>query len=74
MKDKKVDTYKQEWIWSFYYIQRKKWDYSEDIISKEETINEKYKDEMVEVNVLKQDFEEKHEPDISYSLSFRLWK
>lgn len=74
MKEKKVDTYKQEWIWSFYYIQKKKWEYPEDIIKKEENINEKFKDEMQEVLELKSEFEEKTEPDITYNLSFRLWK
>jgi len=74
MKEKKVDTFKRDWLWSFYYLQRKKWDYSDDIISKEETINEKYKEEMKEVLELKQEFEEKHEPDITYNLGFRLWK
>lgn len=74
MKDKKVDSYKQDWIWSFYYIQKKKWDYPEDIISKEESINEKYKWELQEVLILKQEFEEKTEPEVSSTLSFRLWK
>ncbi len=73
MRERKVENYKREWLGSFYYLQRKKWIYPKDIVSKEETISEKYKQEMVSVNELKHSFEESHEPEITSSLSFRLW-
>jgi len=74
MRKHDVTSFKKEWIWNFFYMARKKWIYPEDIVSKEETITSNYKQEMVSVNELKHSFEESHDPEISYNLSFRLWK
>jgi len=73
MKKNNVTTFKKEWIWNFFYMMRRKWSYTDDIKTKEDEIKEKQKIQMQEVEKLKKDYEEKHDPNISYSLSFRLW-
>ena len=72
MKKNKVTTFKKEWVWNFFYMMRKKWDYTDDIKDKEEQIKEQQKQEMLEVEKQKEEYEENHDPNISYSLSFRL--
>jgi hypothetical protein len=53
-------------------MMRKKWSYTDDIKTKEDEVKEKQKIQMQEVEKLKKDYEENHDPNISYSLSFRL--
>ncbi len=74
MQKNKVDNFKLEWVWTFFYTARRKWDYSEEIKNKESEIEEEMKEKMKEVIEMKADFESKNEPEISLSLAFRLWK
>lgn len=72
MKSKKVDNFKLDWIGTFFYTARKKWDYSEEIKNKESEVQEEMKVKLEEVTVLKQKFEEENEPEISLSLTCRI--
>jgi len=73
MKSKKVDNFKLDWIWTFFYTARKKWNYPEDIKNKESEVQEEMKEKLEEVTILKQKFEEENEPEISLSLTCRIW-
>lgn len=72
MQSKKVDNFKIDWVWTFFYTARKKWDYSEEIKNKESEVQEEMKVKLEEVTVLKQKFEEENEPEISLSLTCRI--
>ena len=74
LQKNKVENYKLKWAGSFFYTQRKKWDYPEEITTKEAKITEETKEKMKTVDQLKVKYEEKHEPQTTTSLSFRLWK
>lgn len=63
MKAGNLKDYKVEWIGSVFYTQRKKYEYSEEIINAEKDFKK-----------MKKDFEAEAEPTITESLSFRFSK
>lgn len=74
MQKSKVNNFKLEWGWTFFYKKWKKWDYSDDIKNKESEVQEEMKDKLKSIEEMKSEFEEKNDPKITLSLSFRWWK
>lgn len=74
LKEKNLDSFKIEWVWNFYYTQRKSWEYDENILNKEREIKEKYEKDFEKIEKLKKEFEKNNEAKISESLSFRAEK
>lgn len=74
LKEKNLDSFKLEWVWSFYYTQRKSWIYDEKILKEEEKVKIAFEKKYEKIAEMKKEFEEKNEPIISSSLAFRAEK
>lgn len=74
LKEKNLDSFKLEWVWSFYYTQRKSWIYDEKILKEEEKVKIAFEKKFEKIAEMKKEFEEKNEPIISSSLAFRAEK
>lgn len=66
LKSKKLENFDLEW-WKFYFVNRKKYNYDENILNLEKTQKEVLKK-------VKEEFEKSNEPEISQSLCFRAVK
>ena len=74
LKEKNLDNFKLEWVWNFYYTQRKNWVYNEEILKAEEKLKVDFEKKFEKITEMKKEFEEKNEPKISLSLAFRAEK
>lgn len=74
LKEKNLDSFKIDWIWNFYYTQRKSWTYDEKIIEAENKVKTAFEKRFEKIVEMKKQFEEKNEPIISSSLAFRAEK
>lgn len=74
LKEKNIDSFKIDGIWNFYYIQRKSWAYDEKILEAENKVKVSFEKKFEKIAEMKKEFEEKNDPKITESLSFRAEK
>ena len=61
LEEKQLDNFKIEWVWNFYYMNKKSYTYDENIVNLEKTQKE-------ELKKLKTEFEKNNEPTITKTL------